>query len=44
SACAPRELVGCMLILVAVAGPLLGRLYLEQKHRRLYHLDSAEET
>lgn len=40
----PRELVGCMLILAAVAGPLLGRLCLEQKHRRLYHLDSAEEA
>ena len=40
----PRELVGCMLILVAVAGPLLGRLYLEQRHRRLYHLDDVEEA
>lgn len=40
----PRELMGCMLILAAVAGPLLGRLYLEQKHRRLYRLDGAEEA
>uniref|UniRef100_A0A831U3N6 DMT family transporter n=1 Tax=Geobacter metallireducens TaxID=28232 RepID=A0A831U3N6_GEOME len=40
----PRELVGCLLILAAVAGPLLARLYLEQKHRRLYRLDGAEEA
>jgi drug/metabolite transporter (DMT)-like permease len=40
----PRELVGCMLILVAVAGPLLARLYLEQRQRRLYRLADAEES
>ncbi|RNC72686.1 MAG: DMT family transporter [Desulfuromonadales bacterium] len=38
----PRELGGCMLILLAVAGPLLVRLYLEQRQRRLYRLADAE--
>ena len=38
----PRELVGCALILLAVAGPLLARLYLEQRQRRLYRLADAE--
>ncbi|KIE41244.1 DMT family transporter [Geobacter anodireducens] len=40
----PRELSGCVLILMAVAGPLLARLYLEQRQRRLYRLDDAEGT
>jgi len=34
--------VGCALILLAVAGPLLARLYLEQRQRRLYRLADAE--
>ncbi|WP_298267046.1 DMT family transporter [Geobacter sp.] len=40
----PREFSGCMLILVAVAGPLFVRLYVEQKQRILYRPDAAGEA
>ncbi|QSV46248.1 DMT family transporter [Geobacter benzoatilyticus] len=40
----PQELAGCMLILLAVAGPLALRLYLEQRRRRLYRLDDAGQV